>query len=77
MVQSGNPLKWKTSRKLLFGFGLLITIVALISLVAYQRIQDIDRDVAQVVDVEEPLERAILEMEIQHNILLLWVHWEI
>jgi len=50
-MPSGSPIKWRTSRKLLLGFGLLIFIVALITLISYQKIQNIDKDVVQVVDV--------------------------
>ncbi len=63
-MTSGSPIKWRTSRKLLLGFGLLISIVALITLISYQKIQNIDKNVVQVVDVAGPLERAILEMKI-------------
>ena len=57
--------KWKTSRNLLLGFGLLIFILALTALVSYQQIRRIDRNVTQVVDVEYPLERAVLEMKLR------------
>jgi len=62
-MPSGNTIKWKTSRKLLFGFGLLISIVALVTLISYQRIQNIEDDV-KVMGGGESLERAILEMKI-------------
>lgn len=64
-MQSEKPFKWKISRQMLAGFGLLIVIVSVITLISYQKIQNIDRDVAQVVDVEQPLERAVLQMEIR------------
>ena len=64
-MPSGSPIKWGTSRKLFLGFGLLISIVALITLISYQKIQNIDKDVVQVVDVAGPLERVILEMKLE------------
>jgi len=64
-MQSENPFKWKISRKILAGFGLLIFIVALITLISYQNFQNIDGDVTQVTGVEEPLERTTLRMELR------------
>src|SRR4030042_3249477 len=56
--------KWKTSRKLALGFGLLIIIIAFIAFIIFQQIQGIDRDVARVINIEAPLEQSILEMKI-------------
>ncbi|MFC1906974.1 PAS domain S-box protein [Chloroflexota bacterium] len=63
-MPSGNTIKWKTSRKLLLGFGVLISIVALVTLISYQRIQNIEREVLQVAGGGASLERALLEMKI-------------
>lgn len=44
-------------------FGPLVAIVALISLISYQKIQHVDKDTTQVNDGEEPLRRALVEMK--------------
>ena len=55
---------WGISRKLWLGFGTLMVVFAISSLASYLYIGRIDRDVRQVVEIEEPLEQAVLEMEI-------------
>ncbi|MFC1930196.1 HAMP domain-containing protein, partial [Chloroflexota bacterium] len=46
------------------GFGLLVFVLALSALICYWQIQRINSDVAQIVEVQEPLEQAISEMHI-------------
>ena len=58
------PGKWGVAGKLWLAFGLLVLILGVSGLVSYRSIQQIDRDLLRVVAVEEPLERAVLEMEI-------------
>ncbi|MFC2032458.1 PAS domain S-box protein [Chloroflexota bacterium] len=52
------------TRWLWLGFGLLILVLALTSLIYYWQMRRIDSDVAQVVEVQEPLERTVLQMQI-------------
>ena len=63
-VLSLDPRDWSVRGKLWLGFGLLILFMALGGTVAYRQILHIEKAVIQVVQVEEPLEQAILEMEI-------------
>jgi len=51
------------TRWLWLGFGLLVSVLALTSLIHYWQIQRIDNQVVQIVEVQEPLERAVLEMQ--------------
>ncbi|MCH9053849.1 MAG: MCP four helix bundle domain-containing protein, partial [Proteobacteria bacterium] len=50
--------------KLWLAFGLLVLVLGISGLVSYRSIQRIDRNLRQIVAVEEPLEQAVLEMEI-------------
>ena len=50
--------------KLWLAFGLLVLVLGISGLVSYRSIQRIDRNLRQIVSVEEPLEQAVLEMEI-------------
>ncbi len=59
-----DPRDWTVAGKLWVGFGLLILVMALGGAVAYRQILHIEKAVIQVVEVEEPLEQAILEIEI-------------
>ena len=52
------------SLKIWLTFSALILLFGLSGLVSYQYIGRIDNDLAQIVEVEEPLEQAVLEMEI-------------
>ncbi|MFC1944747.1 PAS domain S-box protein [Chloroflexota bacterium] len=63
-MRSRNLPRWTIARRLWLGFGLLIMVLAITALVFYWQVHRIDSDVAQVVDVKEPLERAVLEMHI-------------
>ncbi len=58
------PGIWGVAGKLWLAFGLLVLVLAVSGLVSYRSIQQIDRDLRRFVAVEEPLERAALEMEI-------------
>lgn len=55
---------WRVAHKLLLGFGFVILLSMVISLVSYNYVKKIDRKLRQIVSVEEPLEYAVLEMEI-------------
>jgi signal transduction histidine kinase len=50
--------------KLWLCFGLLVSILASVGIVSYWQIGRIEKDVLQVVQTEEPLQEAILEMEV-------------
>ncbi len=50
--------------KLWLCFGLLIFILASVGVVSYWQIGRIEKDLLQIVQIEEPLQEAILEMEI-------------
>ena len=52
------------AHKLWLGFGLVILLSIVGGLVSYSFIKQIDRDLRQIVLVEEPLGQAVLEMEI-------------
>ncbi|MCZ6814907.1 MAG: hypothetical protein O7F14_12730 [Alphaproteobacteria bacterium] len=56
--------RWGVSAKLWLGFGALMLVVVVAGLVSSLYIDEIDRKLRQVVEVEEPLERAVLEMKI-------------
>ncbi len=58
------PGHWGLAWKLWLGFGLLLLIIVVIGVVSLYHIWQIDRDLRQVVEIEEPLEQAVLEMEI-------------
>ena len=51
-------------QKLGISFGAMIFIMVLSGLVSYRMVSRINRDVLKVVEVKEPLEEAVLEMEI-------------
>ena len=59
-----NIGKWPLARKLWYIVGLMVSILSISGVVAYVQIQTIKRSVLQVTEVEEPLEEAVLEMEI-------------
>ncbi|MCH8092277.1 MAG: HAMP domain-containing protein [Proteobacteria bacterium] len=52
------------AQKLWLGFGLLLLIMVVSSLVSIHHIRQIDRALRQVVEIEKPLEDTVLEMEI-------------
>ena len=56
--------RWGVSAKLWLGFGALMLVVVIAGLVSSLHIDEIDRKLRQVIEVEEPLERAVLEMKI-------------
>jgi len=56
--------RWGVSAKPWLGFGSLMLVVVVAGLVSSLYIDEIDRKLRQVVEVEEPLERAVLEMKI-------------
>ena len=49
--------------RLWLGFGLLALVMLLTLLIYYWQTQRIDSDVVQVVTVQEPLERTVLQMQ--------------
>lgn len=63
-----TPLKrfgdWTFERKLQLGFGILVLVLALLGVFAYWQITKVGSYVDLLVDVKEPLQNAILEMEI-------------
>ena len=63
-VGSSEARRWGVSLKIWLTFSALILLFGLSGLVSYQYIGRIDNDLAQIVEVEEPLEQAVLEMEI-------------
>jgi len=56
--------RWTLARKLWMIVGLMVSILSISGVVAYVQIQNIKRSVLQLTRIEEPLEEAILEMEI-------------
>ena len=54
----------RVAPRLWLGFGILIGLIFLTNFISYQYILRIATDLRQVVEIEEPLEEAILEMEI-------------
>ena len=56
--------RWTLARKLWMIVGLMVGILSISGVVAYVQIQTIKRSVLQLTRIEEPLEEAILEMEI-------------
>lgn len=52
------------ARKLGVGFGLLIVMLTASGVVSYWQIQRIDADLIRIVEIDEPLKHAVLEMEI-------------
>ena len=56
--------RWGIAERLWLTLGLLVLIPLVGGLIAYRHVQQIGRDVIQVVAVKEPLEQAVLEMEI-------------
>jgi len=63
-MKSVNLPKQTIASRLWLGFGLLVFVLALSALIYYWQIQRISSDVAQLVEVQEPLEQAISEMHI-------------
>ena len=62
-----DPLIWMNmtmGKKLFLGFGILVLFVAVSGAVSIIMVQRIDADVVKLAQVEEPLEQAVLEMEI-------------
>jgi|GEM_PF-6370446 len=61
----GNSLKNQSvKRRLSLGFGLLTLLLVVSGFVSLWQIDHIDHALVQIVHVEEPLEQAVLEMEI-------------
>ncbi|MCH9052698.1 MAG: HAMP domain-containing protein [Proteobacteria bacterium] len=58
------PSRWGVAAKLRLTFGILIGVFAVSGVISFQSIQRIDNDLRQIVEIKEPLERAVLEMEI-------------
>ncbi len=63
-AQISDLWHWGVAQKLWLAFGLLLLVLVVSGVVSYRYIQQIDRDLRQVVEIEEPLEQAVLEMEI-------------
>ena len=59
-----NIPKQTITGKLWWSFGLLIFVLALTTLIYYWQSQRINSDVVQVTEVQEPLQRAALEMQL-------------
>lgn len=57
--------KWSISKRLTYAFGLLVLVQVSSGFVTLFQISKINQDVSQLVKVEEPLEKSILEMEIK------------
>ncbi len=60
-------MKITVGKKLGIGFGVLIFILFIISFISIQVVQQINTDVRKLAEVEEPLEEAALEIEININ----------
>ena len=58
------PQRQTLAGKLWLGFGLLTVLLALIASIAYWQIQRVDSNVSRVIDVQEPMEQAVLKMRI-------------
>jgi len=63
-MNSTNLPRPTITKWLWLGFGLLVSVLALTSLIHYWQIERIDSNVVQVVGVQEPLERAVLQMQV-------------
>ncbi|QDT94719.1 ATP-binding protein [Gimesia aquarii] len=57
--------KWPISNRLKIAFGLLVLVQVVSGLVTFYQISNINQDISRLVNVEEPLEESILEMEIK------------
>ena len=57
--------KWSISDRLKFAFGLLVLIQVVSGMITWFQISHINQDISQLVNVDEPLEESILEMEIK------------
>lgn len=66
-MDTGNSPKSIITRRLWLAFGLLILILGVTSIIYYWQIQRIDDDVALVIEIQEPLERAALQMQTNVN----------
>ncbi|QDT94381.1 Autoinducer 2 sensor kinase/phosphatase LuxQ [Gimesia algae] len=64
-IISSKLRKWSISDRLKFAFGLLVLIQVISGMVTWFQISLINQDISQLVNVDEPLEEAILEMEIK------------
>ncbi|MFC1893426.1 PAS domain S-box protein [Chloroflexota bacterium] len=62
-MKSGSLPKKTIARSLWLGFGLMVLVLAIIALIYYWQIQRIESDVARVVEIQEPVEEAVLEMQ--------------
>lgn len=61
----GKSLRgWTIKRKLWSSFGLLILVLTVSGFITFRQVVRIDADLIQIVEIEEPLEQAVLEMEI-------------
>ncbi len=57
--------KWSISDRLKFAFGLLVLIQVVSGIVTWFQISHINQNISQLVNVDEPLEESVLEMEIK------------
>jgi signal transduction histidine kinase/FixJ family two-component response regulator len=57
--------KWTIADRLKIAFGLLVLVQVISGIVTLFQISNINQDISQLVNVEEPLEESILEMEIK------------
>lgn len=57
--------KWSIADRLKFAFGLLVLIQVVSGMVTWFQISLINQDISQLVNVDEPLEESVLEMEIK------------
>jgi len=64
MKSASRPRPTTITRQLWLGFGLLVFLLALILLIYYWQTQQTNSGVVQVVTVQEPLERAVLQMQV-------------
>jgi len=62
-MNSTNLPRPTITKWLWLGFGLLVSVLALTSLIHYWQIQRIDDSVELIVGVQEPLERTVLRMQ--------------
>ena len=56
--------RWGVASKLWLGFGLLVLILAVSDFVSFGYVRQFERNLSRVVTVMDPLETAVLEMEI-------------
>ena len=63
-MKSRNAPRRAITRRLWFSFGLLIFLLILSAFIYNWKVRQVSSDIVQLVDVQEPLQRVVLEMQI-------------